>query len=139
GRDGITIVNDAYNASPDSMNAALKALAQIAKPGGRTIAVLGEMSELGEHTGDEHDRVGLQVVRLRISQLVVIGAGARRMHITAVNEGAWSDGESMFFEDQDAAFDYLISTLTTDDTVLVKSSNAAGLQALGDRLGEAYA
>lgn len=139
GRDRITIINDAYNASPDSMQAALKTLAQIRPPGGRTIAVLGEMSELGEFAGAEHDRIGLHAVRLRLSQLVVVGKGARRIHISAVNEGAWSEGESVFFEDQDAAFDYLRETLQPGDTVLVKSSNAAGLLALGDRLGEAYA
>lgn len=138
GRDGITVINDAYNASPDSMNAALKTLAQIRAPQGRTIAVLGEMSELGEYAGDEHDRVGLQAVRLRISQLVVVGAGARRMHISAINEGAWSDGESVFFETQDEAFEYLVGTLQPHDTVLVKSSNAAGLLSLGDRLGEHF-
>lgn len=138
GRDGITIINDAYNASPDSMSAALRTLAQVAKPGGRSIAVLGAMSELGEFAGDEHDRVGLQAVRLGISELVVVGAEARRLHISAINEGSW-DGESVFFEDADRAFAYLRDTLRTDDTVLVKSSNAAGLQALGDRLGEAYA
>ena len=59
GRDGVTIINDAYNASPDSMTAALKTLAQIALPGRRTIAVLGEMAELGELAGEEHDRIGL--------------------------------------------------------------------------------
>ncbi len=139
GRDGITIINDAYNASPDSMHAALKTLAQIARPGGRTVAVLGEMSELGDFAGEEHDRIGLQAVRLRLSQLVVVGAGARRMHVSAVNEGAWSDGESVFVESMDEAFEYLTRTLRPDDTVLVKSSNAAGLAALGDRLGEAYA
>lgn len=139
GRDGITIVNDAYNASPDSMQAALKTLAQIRRPAGRTIAVLGEMSELGDFAGEEHDRIGLLAVRLRLSQLVVVGRGARRMHISAVNEGAWSDGESVFFESRDEAYDYLLETLEPGDTVLVKSSNAAGLQGLGDRLGEAYA
>lgn len=135
-RDGITLINDAYNASPDSMNAALKTLAQVAPPTGRTIAVLGEMSELGEFSGDEHDRVGLLAVRLGISQLVVVGAEARRLHISAINEGSW-DGESIFFENQDDALDYLVRTLGPDDTVLIKSSNAAGLRYLGDRLGEA--
>lgn len=138
GRDGITIINDAYNASPDSMTAALKTLALIGRPDARTVAVLGAMSELGEYSGEEHDRIGLQAVRLRISELVVVGAAARRLHISAINEGAW-DGESVFFEDQDAALAHLLETLRPGDTVLVKSSNAAGLQALGDRLGEAYA
>lgn len=137
-RDGITVINDAYNASPDSMSAALKTLAQIAQPGARTVAVLGAMSELGKLAGEQHDRIGLQAVRLGISELVVVGKDARRLHISAINEGSW-DGESVFFETHDEALDYLISTVQARDTVLLKSSNAAGLQQLGDRLGEALA
>lgn len=138
GRDGITIINDAYNASPDSMSAALRTLAQIAKPGGRTVAVLGAMTELGPYAIEENLRIGLQAVRLRIGELVVVGRDARDLHISAINEGSW-DGESVFFETRDEAFDYLVGTLRDNDTVLVKSSNSAGLLALGDRLGEAYA
>ncbi|MFV0433226.1 MAG: UDP-N-acetylmuramoyl-tripeptide--D-alanyl-D-alanine ligase [Leucobacter sp.] len=137
GRDGITVINDAYNASPDSMSAALRTLAQIREPEGRSVAVLGAMSELGEYAIEEHIRIGLQVVRLRVSELVVVGKEARNLHVSAVNEGSW-DGESVFFETQDEAFEYLTGTLRPRDTVLVKSSNAAGLQRLGDRLGEAY-
>src|SRR5699024_1796961 len=59
GRDGILVINDAYNASPDSMAAALRTLAQIKKPTGRTVAVLGAMSELGAFSGAEHDRIAL--------------------------------------------------------------------------------
>ncbi len=138
GRDGITIINDAYNASPDSMSAALKTLAQIARPGARTVAVLGAMSELGDLAGEEHDRIGLLVVRLGISELVVVGKEARRLHISSINEGSW-DGESVFFENHDDALEYLVRTAQPGDTVLLKSSNAAGLQKLGDRLGEALA
>ena len=135
GRDGVTVINDAYNASPDSMTAALKTLAQIKVPGQRTIAVLGEMSELGELAGEEHDRVGLLAVRLNISQLIVVGRAARRMHISTINEGSW-DGESAFVETADEAFELVRSTVQPGDTVLVKSSNSAGLRFLGDRLGE---
>jgi UDP-N-acetylmuramoyl-tripeptide--D-alanyl-D-alanine ligase len=138
GRDGITVINDAYNASPDSMAAALKTLAQVQAPGTRTIAVLGEMSELGEFSGEEHDRIGLLAVRLGISQLVVVGQGARRLHISAINEGSW-DGESAFVETADEAFDLVVATARPGNTVLVKSSNAAGLRHLGDRLGEWFA
>lgn len=138
GRDDVTIINDAYNASPDSMSAAIKTLAQISPEGSRTVAVLGAMSELGEFAGEEHDRIGLQLVRLNISQLVVVGAEARRMHITAINEGSWN-GESVYFETQDEAYDYLATELRAGDTVLVKSSNSAKLRFLGDRLGELFA
>lgn len=138
GRDGVTVINDAYNASPDSMSAAIRTLAQIAKPGGRTVAVLGAMGELGDYSIEEHRRIGLQIVRLGISELVVVGSEARHLHISAINEGSW-DGESVFFESQDEAYEYLVDSIRENDTVLVKASNAAGLQALGDRLGEAYA
>jgi len=137
GRDDITVINDAYNASPDSMTAALKTLAQIRKPDGRSIAVLGEMSELGELAGDEHDRIGLLAVRLNISQLVVVGPAARRMHISTINEGSW-DGESAYVDNADEAFALLSDTVKPGDTVLVKSSNSAGLRFLGDRLGKLY-
>ncbi|WP_223690833.1 UDP-N-acetylmuramoyl-tripeptide--D-alanyl-D-alanine ligase [Leifsonia poae] len=137
GANGVTVVNDAYNASPDSMAAALKTLAQIAEPDGRTVAVLGEMSELGEFSGEEHDRIGLLAVRLGIDQLIVVGPAARRMHISTINEGSW-DGESLYFETADAAYDHLATALESGDTVLVKSSNSAGLRFLGDRLGELF-
>ena len=137
GAEGVTVINDAYNASPDSMVAALKTLVQLREPGGRAVAVLGEMSELGEASGAEHDRIGLMAVRLGIDQVVVVGAGARRMHISTINEGSW-DGESVFVEGQDEAFDLLKSMLRSGDTVLVKSSNSAGLRHLGDRLGELF-
>ncbi|MFC4224614.1 UDP-N-acetylmuramoyl-tripeptide--D-alanyl-D-alanine ligase [Lysinibacter cavernae] len=137
-RDGITIINDAYNASPDAMTAALKTLALIRDPGQRTVAVLGAMSELGEFSGDEHDRIGLQAVRFNISRIVVVGDEARRMHITAINEGSW-DGESVFFSSQDEAFAYLANEISAGDLVLVKSSNSAGLRFLGDRLGAHFA
>jgi len=137
GNSEVTVINDAYNASPDSMAAALKTLAQIREPGSRTLAVLGEMSELGEFSGEEHDRIGLLAVRLGIDQLVIVGPEARRMHITAINEGSW-DGESLYFETQDEAFEHLQTALRPGDTVLVKSSNSARLRFLADRLGEFF-
>jgi UDP-N-acetylmuramoyl-tripeptide--D-alanyl-D-alanine ligase len=138
GGNGVTVINDAYNASPDSMAAALKTLAQIAAPGQRTVAVLGEMSELGEFSEEEHDHVGLLAVRLNINQIVVVGQGARRLHLQAIAQGSW-DGESVFVETQDEAFDLLRQRLRPGDLVLVKSSNSAGLRFLGDRLGEVSA
>jgi UDP-N-acetylmuramoyl-tripeptide--D-alanyl-D-alanine ligase len=137
GKDGVTIINDAYNASPDSMAAALKTLAQIKTPGQRTIAVLGEMSELGELAGEEHDLIGLLAVRLNISQLIVVGSAARRMHISTINQGSW-DGESLFADTPESAFELLRTTVKPGDLVLVKSSNSAGLRFLGDRLGELF-
>jgi len=138
GSDRVRIINDAYNASPDSMAAALRTLAQITGPEERTVAVLGAMSELGEYADEEHDRVGLLAVRLRIQRIVVIGPEARRMYLEAIAQGSW-DGEAVFFADADAAYDYLSTELRDGDRVLVKSSNSAGLRHLGDRLGDLFA
>ncbi|GAB2838893.1 UDP-N-acetylmuramoyl-tripeptide--D-alanyl-D-alanine ligase [Microbacterium insulae] len=137
GSDRVRIINDAYNASPDSMAAALRTLAQITGPGERTVAVLGAMSELGEHADEEHDRVGLLAVRLGVKRIVVVGADARRMYLEAIAQGSW-DGEAVFFATADEAYAYLLTELRDGDRVLVKSSNSAGLRFLGDRLGESF-
>ncbi|MDR6867804.1 UDP-N-acetylmuramoyl-tripeptide--D-alanyl-D-alanine ligase [Microbacterium resistens] len=137
GNDQVRIINDAYNASPDSMAAALRTLAQIAGPDERTVAVLGAMSELGESAGEEHDRIGLLAVRLNIQRIVVVGPDARRLYLAAVGEGSW-DGEAVHLPDADAAYDYLLGELRSGDRVLVKSANSAGLRFLGDRLGESF-
>ncbi|MET4053454.1 UDP-N-acetylmuramoyl-tripeptide--D-alanyl-D-alanine ligase [Frigoribacterium sp. PvP054] len=130
---GVTVVNDAYNASPDSVAAALKTLAQITGPDRRSVAVLGEMAELGEYARDEHDRVGRLVVRLNVRQLVVVGHEARHIHMAAGLEGSW-DGESVLVDTIDEAYDLLQGSLRAGDVVLVKSSKSAGLRLLGDRL-----
>jgi UDP-N-acetylmuramoyl-tripeptide--D-alanyl-D-alanine ligase len=137
GSDRVRIINDAYNASPDSMAAALRTLAQITGPEERTVAVLGAMSELGETAGDEHDRIGLLAVRLNIQRIVVVGPEARRLYLAAVGEGSW-DSEAIHLPDQDAAYEYLRTELRDGDRVLVKSSNSVGLRHLGDRLGELF-
>jgi UDP-N-acetylmuramoyl-tripeptide--D-alanyl-D-alanine ligase len=134
--DGVTIINDAYNASPDSMKAALQTLAQLGRLGSRTVAVLGHMAELGDLSRSEHDEIGRLVVRLNIGQLVVVGDEAKIIHMAASQEGSW-DGESQFFSTIDEALAYLRGILSQGDTVLVKSSKSANLRFLGDRLLEA--
>jgi UDP-N-acetylmuramoyl-tripeptide--D-alanyl-D-alanine ligase len=131
---GAIVINDAYNASPDSMAAALKTLAQIRGENDRTIAVLGEMAELGEYSDEEHDRIGRLVVRLNIRKLIVVGHGARHIHNAAGLEGSW-DGESVYVSTADEAYDLLREDLGTGDIVLVKSSKSANLRFLGDQLG----
>ncbi len=134
--DGVRIINDAYNANPDSMRAGLQALAVMARSGGhRSWAVLGEMGELGEDSISEHDRVGRLAVRLDISRLVVVGTGRpmSAMHHGAVMEGSWGS-ESTPVPDADAALELLRAELAPGDVVLVKASNAAGLAALADAL-----
>jgi UDP-N-acetylmuramoyl-tripeptide--D-alanyl-D-alanine ligase len=132
--NGAIVINDAYNASPDSMAAALKTLAQVRGENDRTVAVLGEMAELGEFADEEHDRIGRLVVRLNVRKLIVVGHAARHIHNAAGLEGSW-DGESVLVETPDEAYDLLRDDLGAGDIVLVKSSKSANLRFLGDRLG----
>ncbi|ORB66306.1 UDP-N-acetylmuramoyl-tripeptide--D-alanyl-D-alanine ligase [Mycolicibacterium tusciae] len=133
--DGVTIVNDAYNANPDSMRAGLKALAWMARGKRRSWAVLGEMAELGDDAISEHDSIGRLAVRLDVSRLIVIGTGRAMsaMHHGAVMEGSWGP-EATMVADADAALAVLRSELRPGDVVLVKGSNSAGLGALADVL-----
>jgi len=134
--DGVTVINDAYNANPDSMRAGLQALAVMARQQQkRSWAVLGEMGELGDESITEHDRVGRLAVRLDISRLVVVGTGRpmSAMHHGAVMEGSWGS-ESTMVPDADAALALLRAELQPGDVVLVKASNAAGLGALAEAL-----
>lgn len=135
GINGSQIINDAYNASPESTKAALQTLATIGRQGHRTVAVLGEMAELGPQSATEHDSVGRLAVRLNIDQVVVVGDRAKLIHMGASQEGSW-DGESKFFDSIDEALQYLRGLLGSGDVVLVKSSKSAELRFLGDALAE---
>ena len=132
--DGITLVNDAYNANPDSMRLALRTLAHLGR-GRRTIAVLGEMLELGEDTIRLHDEVGRLAVRLNVGKLIVVGEGARAIHNGACLEGSF-DGESEHVGTIDEALAVLETTMRPGDVILLKSSRDAGVRDLGPRLVE---
>ncbi|HVF06805.1 MAG TPA: UDP-N-acetylmuramoyl-tripeptide--D-alanyl-D-alanine ligase [Frankiaceae bacterium] len=125
--EGVTVINDAYNANPDSMRAALKTLAAAGRGGRRTWAVLGEMAELGEAAWDAHDDIGRLCVRLDVNRLVVVGANAKGIHAGAGLEGSWGN-ETAFVDDADAALRVLLDELRPGDVVLVKASRAAGLE-----------
>ncbi|MFI6696161.1 UDP-N-acetylmuramoyl-tripeptide--D-alanyl-D-alanine ligase [Streptomyces sp. NPDC050433] len=138
--DGVTIVNDAYNANPDSMRAALRALVAMGgaarETGGRTWAVLGPMAELGDEALAEHDAVGRLAVRLNVSKLVAVGGTeASWLRLGAYNEGSWGE-ESVHVSDAQAAVDLLRSELRSGDVVLVKASRSAGLERVAQALLE---
>ncbi len=130
--DGVVVVNDAYNANPESMRAALKALVAMGGSG-RTWAVLGEMRELGDSALAAHDEIGRLAVRLDISRLVCVGDGARAMHLGAAQEGSWGN-ESMWVPDVDAAIAAVRADVRPGDVVLVKASRAIGLEAVAAAL-----
>jgi UDP-N-acetylmuramoyl-tripeptide--D-alanyl-D-alanine ligase len=131
--DGVTVINDAYNANPDSMRAALKTLATVQRArrvgGGRGYAVLGPMGELGPTSKIEHLDLGRLAVRLDIARVIAVGEDARPIHHGATLEGSWN-GEATWVPDIDAAVELLRTELHAGDVVLVKASRAASLERL---------
>ncbi|MFA7265593.1 MAG: UDP-N-acetylmuramoyl-tripeptide--D-alanyl-D-alanine ligase [Candidatus Nanopelagicales bacterium] len=130
--DSTTVVNDAYNANPESMTAALRALVAMGRKK-TTWAVLGEMRELGDDSILAHDDIGRQAVRLGVDHLVGVGAQTRPMVLGAASEGYYG-GEAHFSPDLADARDYLAEHVGPGDVVLVKASRAGGLEVLATDL-----
>lgn len=117
--DGVTVINDAYNANPESMRAALQALASVGS-GRRTWAVLGRMGELGDRSAAAHAETAAVAAELEVDELVTVDAP--------------DYGAGRAVADVAAALDVLRAELAPGDVVLVKASRAAGLDRLADAL-----
>ncbi|GAB3142126.1 UDP-N-acetylmuramoyl-tripeptide--D-alanyl-D-alanine ligase [Micromonospora sonneratiae] len=118
--DGVTVIDDSYNANPASTSAALRALASLGQ-NRRTVAVLGYMAELGEFERDGHAEVGRLAAELGVDRLFVVGEPAAPIHDGASGFENWG-GVSVLVTDQAAAVDALRSELRPGDVVLVKGS-----------------
>ncbi|MBO2461991.1 UDP-N-acetylmuramoyl-tripeptide--D-alanyl-D-alanine ligase [Actinomadura violacea] len=130
--DGVTVVNDAYNANPDSTRAAIDVLAHMAR-GRRAYAVLGEMAELGGSSAAEHASIGRHAARSGLDGLVVVGANAAAMAEGAAEVASWT-GECVQVDDVGAAVAALSGRLGPQDVVLVKGSRVAGLERVAEAL-----
>ncbi len=131
--DGVTIMNDAYNANPDSATAGLKTLRAARRPGSRALAVIGDMTELGEIARAEHERLGRLVVRLGLDRVVGVGEHGRFVAEAARLEGVWEPADAMPVDTPEEALAAL-GPLNPGDVVLVKASRAAGLERVADAL-----
>ncbi|QBI18135.1 UDP-N-acetylmuramoyl-tripeptide--D-alanyl-D-alanine ligase [Egibacter rhizosphaerae] len=136
GGDGRPLVlNDAYNANPTSMRAALETLAAL--PGEHRWAVLGLMAELGEGERAAHEEIGHRCATLGLDGLVVVGADAAAIAAGAEQAGFAGEGGVTLVPDPDAAREVLERVLDAHDAVLVKASRAVGLERLAaDLVGE---
>ena len=129
--DGLLVIDDAYNANPDSMRAALQALAGM-RGSGRLWAVLGPMRELGPDSAQLHAEVGRQAVELGVDELVVVGADA-----VAIAEGATAahgGARVRAVADADAAVAAVRESVAGGDVVLVKASNAERLWRVAEQM-----
>jgi UDP-N-acetylmuramoyl-tripeptide--D-alanyl-D-alanine ligase len=132
--DGVLIVNDSYNANPDSVQAGLAALAHMSRGDGRRgIAVLGHMAELGDTETASHEEAGRIAARSGVAVLVAVGAEAGPVLDGARGEKQWH-GETIAAPDTKAAVEALRNVLRAGDVVLVKASKSAALWEVADGL-----
>ena len=124
--DGVTVLNDVYNANPTSMAAALRALAAL-PASGRRIAVLGEMRELGAHAAAAHTEVGELAGRLGIDIVVGVGAGGASITAAAATVPVRTSTAGRRRRGGLAA---VLPIVQAGDTVLLKASRAVGLEAV---------
>lgn len=130
--DGVTVINDAYNANPQSMAAAIELLAEWANAEGRpSWAVLGQMHELGASSDEEHRLIGRLVAERGITHLLVVGSGAGEI-LNGAREMAMADARIV--ADSESAHRYLHDRLEPDAVVLVKASRAEGLEKLAETI-----
>ncbi len=126
--DGVIVINDAYNSSPEALTAALDAVRVIAS-GRRAYAVLGRMAELGERSDAFHEQAGVIAAKTGLAGIIAVGEEA-----TPILTGAKSDpgftGELVAVPDDQSALAAISARLRPGDVVLVKASRAAGLQAV---------
>ena len=130
--NGVTLINDAYNANPESVTSALRSLAAIGT-GRRTWAVLGEMRELGGAADDLHVAIGQLAAELEVRHIVVVGTGARGIFDGATSQPGWS-GQAIFIDTVAAAADLIADEIRSGDVVLVKASRAVGLELVAEDL-----
>ncbi|MHA6508303.1 UDP-N-acetylmuramoyl-tripeptide--D-alanyl-D-alanine ligase [Tessaracoccus sp. Y1736] len=126
--DGALVINDAYNANPESMTAALRTLASLRRPGGRLLAVLGDMLELGPGAAAAHIEVGALAAALGVDRLIAIGA-----HADDLVSGA-GGVETIVASDRAAASAAAAAWLSPADVVLVKASRGLALETLAEQL-----
>ncbi len=138
--NGVTVIEDCYNASPESMEAALRVLHTLSgeKNSGKSVAVLGDMKELGTYAPRLHKRVGRFLGELGIERLVTVGEEANDIAAGAVIGGMPAEHILKFSdtanEDIPAIADALRSLLVPGDTVLFKASRAMALERIVDAL-----
>lgn len=119
---GVTLIDDTYNANPDSMIAAIETLKQM-KTDGKKIAVLGDMLEMGIDSGPEHQRIGEHIARSGIDALLTFGPEA-----AAIHQSAGQPAFKKHFDDKKDLIDRLLEMITPGDTVLVKGSRGMKME-----------
>ena len=128
-KDNVKVINDSYNASYDSMKAALEVMDKTEAT--RKIAVLGNMLELGEFTKELHEKVGEEVVKNKINILITVGEYAKDIANKAKTIGM---KEIFEFDDIESATEYLKTNIGSGDLILLKASNSMNFSKILENL-----
>ena len=136
----VTIINDAYNANPESMTAALETLTAIPATG-NTFAILGKMHELGETSDAIHAQIAKLAIELGVTQVIAIGESAKSYVLpplstsaTAGEKAETKAQKSVWLPDFDSACDYIVNEVNSGDILLFKASRAEQFEVLADRI-----
>ena len=131
-KNGATIINDAYNAAPDSMQAALQTLRAIAGRERRKVAILGEMRELGSYSAECHQIVGKYTSEAEVDALVIIGDNTQPLSTTFRSLSPQSSIAE--FSNAKSALSYVENLIESQDVVLIKGSRALALEQIVERI-----
>ena len=124
-RDGLTIINDAYNASPASMRVAIKTTSEIYGQSGRLIAVLGDMMELGDISERVHREIGAELVESKFDTLITLGELGKFIAVGAKDAGL----KNIFsFDTHEAAAKKILELIRVGDTILFKASHVMHME-----------
>ena len=129
-KDGLVVINDCYNANPDSMLAALELLGDV--PGARKIAFLGDMLELGPQSGDLHAAVGAEVAT-KADMLVATGKQSKEL-VAAARSAGMGETRARHYDNLDLAGEFIAANLCRGDVVLVKASRAMAFDRIVERI-----
>jgi UDP-N-acetylmuramoyl-tripeptide--D-alanyl-D-alanine ligase len=130
-KKNVTVINDAYNANPESMKSAIRTLKQIGA-GKNTYAILGEMLELGELSISQHQEVAKLVQKLEIQNTIVIGSGAKSIYDFLSQNGY--QGKLHYVENVEGAIAKAKEMMQPSDVVLVKASRSIGLERVANAI-----
>ena len=130
-KNGVTLINDSYNASYESMKASIRSLKNM--NGSRKIAVLGDMFELGSFSEKLHRDVGIEVFKNNIDKLYLIGENAKYIAEEAISQG-YNKSNAMHYNGKKALIEDLKNNLQTGDVVLIKASNGMKLFEVAEAL-----
>lgn len=133
--NGAMLLDDTAARTALDVRASLRVLADLTREGVRSFAVLGELDSEPAEWFDDHDALGRIIVRLDVTQLVVVGQGARHIHNAAGLEGSW-DGESILVDTLEQAYDVVRAQVNEGDVVLVSAASRTPLTPLVERLLE---